>query len=80
MTEPVWLRIARGYLGQREMAGRKHNPLILRWWARIRAPFAVSADLKWAISPDKAQAIVVFAVAAVGLVHVLFPESGNVGA
>ncbi len=39
MTEPVWLRIARGYLGQREIAGRKHNPLILRWWTRIRAPF-----------------------------------------
>ena len=39
MTEPVWLRIARGYLGQREIAGRKHNPLILRWWQRIRAPF-----------------------------------------
>jgi len=39
MTEPAWLRIARGYLGQREVAGRKHNPLILRWWTRIRAPF-----------------------------------------
>lgn len=39
MTEPVWLRIARGYLGQREIVGRKHNPLILRWWQRIRAPF-----------------------------------------
>ena len=39
MTEPIWLRIARGYLGQREIAGAKHNPLILRWWQRIRAPF-----------------------------------------
>lgn len=39
MTEPAWLRIARSYLGQREIAGRKHNPLILRWWTRIRAPF-----------------------------------------
>lgn len=39
MTEPVWLRIARGYLGQREIASAKHNPLILRWWQRIRAPF-----------------------------------------
>jgi hypothetical protein len=37
------------------------------------------AAFGWAISPDKAQAIVAFAVAAVGLVHVLFPENGRAG-
>lgn len=39
----------------------------------------IAAAFGWAISPDKAQAIVAFAVAAVGLVHVLFPENGKAG-
>jgi uncharacterized protein (TIGR02594 family) len=39
MTDPVWLTIARKYTGQKEVAGAKHNPLILRWWTAIRAPF-----------------------------------------
>lgn len=39
MTEPRWLVGARKYIGEREIKGRKHNPLILRWWTVIRAPF-----------------------------------------
>lgn len=39
MSDPVWLPVARKYTGQREVAGTKHNPLILRWWTAIRAPF-----------------------------------------
>jgi uncharacterized protein (TIGR02594 family) len=39
MTEPRWLAEARRHLGAREISGRKHNPLILRWWTLIRAPF-----------------------------------------
>ena len=38
--EPRWLAAARGYLGERELKGRRHNPLILRWWTLIRAPFS----------------------------------------
>lgn len=38
-TEPYWLVEARKYLGQHEKAGAQHNPLILRWWTLIRAPF-----------------------------------------
>ena len=37
--DPPWLRVARGYIGQHEIAGTKHNPAILRMWTRIRAPF-----------------------------------------
>jgi uncharacterized protein (TIGR02594 family) len=37
--EPRWLAAARRHLGEREVAGRRHNPLILRWWMLIRAPF-----------------------------------------
>jgi uncharacterized protein (TIGR02594 family) len=39
MTEPIWLSTARGFIGLREIVGRKHNPTILRWWVAIRAPF-----------------------------------------
>lgn len=39
MTEPRWLTEARKHVGLREIAGRKHNPQILKWWTLIRAPF-----------------------------------------
>jgi uncharacterized protein (TIGR02594 family) len=37
--EPRWLAAARRHVGEREIKGRQHNPLILRWWTLIRAPF-----------------------------------------
>lgn len=37
--EPVWVSVARKYLGQREIKGSPHNPIILRWWQTIRTPF-----------------------------------------
>lgn len=37
--DPAWLAKARSYLGQTEIKGRKHNPVILRWWVLIRAHF-----------------------------------------
>lgn len=39
MTEPRWLIEARKHLGEKEIAGRKHNPQILQWWTLIRAGF-----------------------------------------
>lgn len=39
MSDPAWLAEARKHVGLREIAGRRHNPLILRWWQLIRAPF-----------------------------------------
>lgn len=39
MTGPIWLDRARAYIGQREIKGRKHNPLIVRWWQALKAPF-----------------------------------------
>lgn len=39
MTGPQWLDLARSYLGQREIPGPKSNPLIIRWWEAIKAPF-----------------------------------------
>lgn len=39
VSDPVWLRKARGYLGLREYRGSRHNAQILEWWELIRAPF-----------------------------------------
>jgi uncharacterized protein (TIGR02594 family) len=38
-TELPWIAVARRLIGQREIAGTKHNPLVLKMWGRIRAPF-----------------------------------------
>ncbi len=38
--DPRWLKRARTYLGQREIAGRKHNPTITGFWKDIKAPFS----------------------------------------
>jgi uncharacterized protein (TIGR02594 family) len=35
----LWLEVAKKYIGQSEIKGSRHNPLILKWWAKIRAPF-----------------------------------------
>ena len=39
MPETSWMAKARTYVGQHEIAGARNNPLILRWWSLIRAPF-----------------------------------------
>lgn len=44
--EPRWLTVARGYIGQREIKGKKHNPLILKWWRDIKAQF-VDDETAW---------------------------------
>lgn len=38
-VDPAWLSKARTYIGQKEIKGAKHNPMILRMWTLIRAPF-----------------------------------------
>lgn len=35
MTEPKWLEEARRYIGEREIKGPQHNPLIVQMWADI---------------------------------------------
>lgn len=40
MIEPRWLTQARAYLGEREIPGPRHNPLILGWLHRLRAWWA----------------------------------------
>lgn len=35
--EPQWLRVARGYIGVKEITGPKHNPVIQKWLHRLGA-------------------------------------------
>lgn len=37
MNEPGWMKIARGYLGTREIAGSKHNSRIMGWLSRLKS-------------------------------------------
>lgn len=37
MTEPVWLGIARKYIGIREIPGPKHNATIMGWLSRLKS-------------------------------------------
>ena len=39
MAELSWIARARKYLGQREIPGAKHNPLIVEWWKAVKAAF-----------------------------------------
>jgi len=36
---PAWFTRAMGYLGLKEVPGKENNPVIVGWWAKIRAPF-----------------------------------------
>ena len=38
-NEPVWIEIARKYIGTKEIPGKGTQKLILKWWSLIRAPF-----------------------------------------
>lgn len=44
---PSWLEHARSYLGQKEIKGPKHNPLILGWWKKINAAWFTDDETPW---------------------------------
>lgn len=37
--EPLWLALARTYLGLAEYPGNRHNPKILEWWVKLGLSF-----------------------------------------
>lgn len=50
MTEPVWITIARKYLGTREVKGKGSNPAIMRWASRLGGwikSFFKDDDIPW---------------------------------
>jgi len=44
---PVWLRVASTYIGASEIAGSKHNPLIVNMFARIFSPWFADDETPW---------------------------------
>jgi uncharacterized protein (TIGR02594 family) len=44
--EPVWLTTAKKYIGQKEVPGRVHNPIIIKWWVLIKSIFRTD-EVPW---------------------------------
>lgn len=38
-ADPSWLAKARSYLGLKEIPGKHHSPVIVRWWQALKAGF-----------------------------------------
>ncbi|EOT1738173.1 TIGR02594 family protein [Klebsiella pneumoniae] len=47
MSEPKWLTEARHYIGEREIKGPKHNPLILQMWKDIKRGGIKDDETPW---------------------------------
>lgn len=44
---PPWLVKARGYLGEKEIRGPKHNPKVVKFWQTIRLPGIRDDETPW---------------------------------
>lgn len=44
---PSWLEHARRYIGQKEIKGPRHNPLIIGWWKKINAAWFTDDETPW---------------------------------
>ncbi|MEX3086109.1 TIGR02594 family protein [Escherichia coli] len=47
MNDPKWLAEARKYIGERELKGQKHNPLILQMWRDIKRGGIKDDETPW---------------------------------
>lgn len=47
MTEPIWLEEARKYIGEKEVKGADHNPLILEMWRAIKRGGIKDDETPW---------------------------------
>ncbi|MNC16430.1 hypothetical protein D3C75_642840 [compost metagenome] len=47
MSEPNWLAEARQYIGEKEVKGAKHNPLILQMWKDIKRGGIENDETPW---------------------------------
>lgn len=45
--EPIWLSVARAFVGVTEIPGASSNPVILRWASDIKAPAYTNDDTAW---------------------------------
>lgn len=46
-TELSWINQARKYIGEQEIKGSKHNPLILQWWKDIKRGGIKDDETPW---------------------------------
>lgn len=47
MQEKPWIAEARKYIGEQEIKGAKHNPLILQWWKDIKRGGIKDDETPW---------------------------------
>ncbi|EMO5715839.1 TIGR02594 family protein [Enterobacter bugandensis] len=47
MTEPKWIAEAKKYIGEREVKGRAHNPLIVQFWKDIKRSGIKDDETPW---------------------------------
>lgn len=47
MSEPIWVTEARRYIGEREIKGPEHNPLILQLWKDIKRGGIKDDETPW---------------------------------
>lgn len=47
MTKPSWIRVAERYLGQKEIKGVTHNPLIVDMWKWIKRGGIKNDEVPW---------------------------------
>lgn len=47
MTEPAWLVEGRKYIGEKEIKGPQHNPLILQFWKDIKRGGIKDDETPW---------------------------------
>lgn len=45
--ELPWIKIARHYLGLREIPGARHHPKIVQWWKDVKASWFVDDETPW---------------------------------
>lgn len=47
LNEPAWVRLARSWIGTKEIAGIKHNPKIVGIWTAIGMPWFKDDETPW---------------------------------
>ena len=47
MAELPWIKEARRFIGEREIKGPKHNPLIVQWWKDIKRGGIKDDETPW---------------------------------
>ena len=47
MTQPAWMPVAESYIGTKEIAGSKHNPVILGFFEAVNNGYVKNDETAW---------------------------------